>query len=498
MLNGKGGIIIRIKVGVLAIILTLFAIVGWIGYKSLPSVLYQGGHYGALLKWFPDDHKVVLAVMQRAQEVIPAEIGWGDNSIFIMSSGSVSAPGGTIVSKEKRAAARSQLESLINEYPMIPYVNSLRLDAAKLNMSGQEWDKAQELLKAIEQSPHEFIQRSELLAYSKILESRHVDPEVTPSITGNVKIGDKPAANVYVMLQRSNETGWHSPPYGHYPITITDIKGNYQFSGIEPGEYDIGVGVQPEQIDGYYLTENEIKTVSTSHERTGVFNFKFVPQVRTTYPINYETIESDELRFEWNPYEGADYYHLSLISSITTKDGDNQSTISTTTTISEDKYRNTKAIYSLKELRSRNFKDPKNIDRKGNVTFWPKNILGPVYPGGHFVWLVDAYDANGRKLSSSAAYLHGPVNMRPMFSLPEEDALKGDRFVIEHNYDEAIEAYKQEGDNEYALRALARLASHGIKSEDEGNPAEALFYLEQIKEPNQHDKSFKLELEERH
>lgn len=108
----------------------------------------------------------------------------------------------------------------------------------------------------------------------EILESRQVDPEVTPSLKGNVKIGDEPADNIFVVLQRSNNNSWHSPPYGHYPIAITDKEGNYQFSGIGPGQYVVGVGARPEGIDGYYLTENKIKTVEISQEQTGniIFN----------------------------------------------------------------------------------------------------------------------------------------------------------------------------------------------------------------------------------
>lgn len=73
--------------------------------------------------------------------------------------------------------------------------------------------------------------------------------------------------------------------------------------------------------------------------------------------------------------------------------------------------------------------------------------------------------------------------------------LAGDRYVIEGDYEKAIASYKSEGNNDYALRALARLIYYGI-TKDDGDPGEALTYLERVSAPNEGDKDLLKQMKE--
>lgn len=73
--------------------------------------------------------------------------------------------------------------------------------------------------------------------------------------------------------------------------------------------------------------------------------------------------------------------------------------------------------------------------------------------------------------------------------------LAGDRLVIKGEYEEAIASYKLEGDNDDALRPLARLIYYGITKAD-GDPAEALTYLERVRVPNASDKNLMKHMKE--
>lgn len=77
----------KIKVGVIAVFVIMLAIGGWVGFKSLPSMLYNGGQFNTLLKWFPNDDQTSLVLMEKLNDIIPPEVSWGDNNIFIMSQG---------------------------------------------------------------------------------------------------------------------------------------------------------------------------------------------------------------------------------------------------------------------------------------------------------------------------------------------------------------------------------------------------------------------------
>lgn len=479
----------RLRVRTLAGMLVTLLLLGWFGYKELPSFLYHQGYYQALLQWFPNDNYARPAINRLAMD-IANQTGRGESDyIFVKSSGgaSSSGTGNTKLDLQERADVIDKLEKLLAQYGHTEQMTNVSYNLALMHFWMGNWDRAESLLHEMDRmGGAEWISREEQKAYLAILDSRHAQ-EGKASLEGVVRIGDEPVPNAFVMLQRTDDSTYYSPPLTHYPATMTDENGRYRFYGIDSGEYDVAVGVRTEKISGYYMTESESKSVVIDGMATAGHDVLFVPQVIAVSPGRKELIQGDELRLRWKPYEGAVYYKLNI--SYLYRDRNGKYTGAATTALSDQKYTGQEATFSISE-RNRNYNMyGKSYGQDGEVTLNTAGLLGMLYPGGEFAWSVDAYDEHDRKLSSSAGYFLHEDAITPIFRIADNGLTEGDRLVIAARYEEAIAAYTLEGNDDHALRVLARLADQGIGKED-GNPAEALAYMERIQEPGESDKEF--------
>ncbi|REK69612.1 carboxypeptidase-like regulatory domain-containing protein [Paenibacillus paeoniae] len=488
----------RLKVRTLAGMLATLLLLGVIVYRELPSLLYHTGYYQALLQWFPNDENARPAMNRLAMDMIQNLEGGETDYIFIRSSGGASSSGPSSSKRlafEQRTAAIDKLEKLLTQYGHTQQTSNVAYRLALTHFWSGNWNRAEQLLREIDSRGDEgWFSSDELEKYLAILESRHHRAGEEASLEGVVRIGDKVVPNAFVYVQRADLTTYYSPPLTYYPATITDENGQYRFYNLEPGDYQIGVGVRKEQISGYYMTELEAEKTVVGGAATAVQNVQFVPQVIAISPARKEIIQGDELRLQWQPYEGAAYYMLN-ISSIH-RDRIGKYSGATTTSISEDRFTGYEAVFSIRELNRDNNMIGKSYGQNREVTLNTAGLLGMLYPGGEFAWSVDAYDEHDRKLSSSAGYFLHEDAVTPIFRVAEADIQKGDRLVMEARYEEAIEAYKREGDNDHALRILARLADQGIGAED-GDQREALSYMERIQDPWDSDHTFMDWLRER-
>jgi len=483
---------IRMKVKTMAMLLAFLMIVAGVCYFLIPFFLFHTEKYDVLWKWFPrtESAESALSLASEASELFTDSNG--DEHIFIFPSSSSSSGGERTAEERKREINR--LEHLVEQYSTSSYIYGVKFNLGKLYMWNKEWDKADQLFEelAINVNTDTF-HADELRTYQAILSTRTAIPDKQASITGEVKIGEKPAANVFVVLHRKDASGWSSPPYLHYPVAITDEHGVYRFYDVESSEYEVGVGVTPSEVSGHYLTQSDREYVSIVAGKTETYDFHFVPQVSVISPVNKEQLTGDKLQFEWKAYPGADYYMLSITSIFRNKEGN--SIGANTVLLSEERFKGTTAEYSLKALRGNTRGFAKSMDSNGRVTLSNIGVLGIVFPGGDFIWSVDAYDAGGRKISSSSGYYTALFQKTPFFTMPEEGMLAGDRLVIKGDYEEAIASYKSEGDNDDALRALARLKYYGI-TKDDGDPVEALSYMERVTALNESDKDFMKQMQE--
>lgn len=498
---------IRLKVRTIGLILGVMAVLVLIGYATFPQILYNNKRYDALLAMFPHNDLVPEALYWSAQQAAPSDIAAAEDTIFIFHNGSNSSSNGESI--EGTRYAISQLEKLVTNFDETTYTSRMnfdkaaRMEMARWNLATKymkvgEWEKAEQLFREIAEKGSDRWRVKESNQYIEVLASRKPEYalEKSLSLTGKVMIGDQPAAHVYVVLQGKDDHSWYYAPFGHYPMVMTDLEGNYRFVDIHPGDYKVGVGISAAELDGYYLTIAQDPTVTIQADQTAQYNVRFVPQLKVTAPVNNQKFEdSGKIRFEWEPYPGAAYYRIGITSMNQLPGGNGTST---STMSLEDKWEQTSAEYSIDMLRTYPRGYGKSYEHDGGLWISPSGILGLVYPGGNFIWQVEAYDSDDRRISSSSGYYTSPSKDRiPFFSLGTATQLKGDQYVLQGNYEQAIEAYEQELNNPFALRALALMYSHGFSSDDRyheaekekniGDPAKALYYLQMIANPSQYD-----------
>lgn len=482
---------IRLKVKTIALLLALLLLVIGTGYVILPSFLFHSGKYEALLRWFPEDDRAESALKLSAESAMQLASSYGDEHLFIFPTSSFTSGRGS--TQEEREFAQQRLEDLMKKDSTS---NEMKFNLAKLYMWNKEWDKADRIFSELASigNADVFNAVKELQTYRNILSTRNIIADKKAAVTGKVMIGGKSAADAFVVLHRKDDDGWSSPLYMHDPVAITDDHGVYRFYDIKADDYEVGVGITPAEVSGYYLTQAAQQYIRVAEDMTVKYNIQFVPQVTVVSPVNKEQIAVDKLRFEWEEYPGADYYQLSITSINLNKEGNRIG--SNTIPLSEEHYKGTAAEFALKDLRGYTRGFGKSLDSEGVVTLSNTGVLGAIYPGGAFIWSVDAYDANGRKLSSSSGYYTMSVETAPLFTVSEDGMLEGDRLVIKGEYEKAIQSYKSEGNSDHALRALARLTYYGITRED-GDPAEALAYLQRISDPNESDKALLKQVKEK-
>lgn len=483
---------IRIKVKTLALGLAGLFLLSAVAYLAMPSVLYKMQKYDAVLTYFPNSKEAPEALYWAAETMVP--FPGQDHLLFVFPTAS-SYSHGERNSKRQLAYAEKLLERLLSEYPDYRHAGMARWKLADLYMVGEKWDEAEKLYREIAQDDSTYGERRKTAKmHAAMLASRHVRPDAAPSVTGSVQIGDAPAADAYAVLRRKGENVWHSPPFGYYPMALTDRDGTFRFYDVAPGEYEIGIGLRKEKVDGYYLAEPANQTVVVTEGTTAEYDVRFVPQVKVVNPTNKETIAEDVIRFEWEPYPGADYYKLTISAIDNVREGESYDTFPIAL---EDTWREPYAEYGIETLRTVPRGYGKTSDGEGRTQLSPAAILGAVYPGGKFVWCVDAYDSDGLKISSSSGYYTSFDNNLPFFSLDDKEQLKGDKLVVEGKYEEAMQTYETELHNPYALRALAIMHLHGITMDDEGDPQTALSYLRQIPHPSPFDRELMRETEAR-
>ncbi|MDG0872387.1 hypothetical protein L5D93_07685 [Paenibacillus thiaminolyticus] len=148
------------------------------------------------------------------------------------------------------------------------------------------------------------------------------------------------------------------------------------------------------------------------------------------------------------------------------------------------KHAGTEATYRLSELREIGAAGGgMNWSPDEGVWIYPSYLLGIGYPGAQYMWSVDAYDDQDRKISSSRPYTI--VNQRelPLIRIPDGPLSDGDQYVLQADYESAKRAYLEEGGNRHAMRVLARMEMFGTTKDASGDEKKALYYLKKIDQP---------------
>ncbi|MBP1989168.1 hypothetical protein [Paenibacillus eucommiae] len=479
---------ITVKVKTLAAAICIFIIAAAALYVALPDILYKMKRYDEIDTYFPKSRVAADALYWAAEDSFPDLLSDSNDLIYIFPSSTItSARGSTKVVDY----AIGKLEELLTNYPDYRFAGEARWKLAHYYFQANRWTEAERYFRELaEPSPELSKRKNQYLQYGKeaksfleLLATRSAQPDQQASVTGRVMIDGKPAENVLVMLHRKNDHTWQGQPVGNYPMAITDQDGVYRLYKVNPDQYEVGVGISADRLQGMYRSEVEGSEVTVLDGKSATSDIHFVQQVKVLSPIDMTKISGEELQFSWEPYPGAAYYQLTITAMEHDAKGLPSGTFSSWL---DEKWTDTKAGYSVEELRNY----PRGVGKSFSDTqFWlsTPGILGIVYPGGDFVWSVDAFDEKGKRISSSKGYYTKIDSMVPFFSLDGENQLEGDRLVMEYDYEGAKQAYEQQLDEPYALRALALLWLNGSSKDDEGDKAKALYYYKKLAYPSSFD-----------
>ncbi|PKM89866.1 MAG: hypothetical protein CVU87_03985 [Firmicutes bacterium HGW-Firmicutes-12] len=315
--------------------------------------------------------------------------------------------------------------------------------------------------------------------YIKKLESLSENKGLLGSISGKVYLGDTGIEGSYVYLvdlaiNQDNYTGSSH----ELTKTKTDHEGRFIFSGLVPGRYELGVGIVPEKAQGHVLQKENATTLQVNANESLIQHLQFVPIIKVNSPAAGIELE-DEIIFNWEAIKGADSY--SVFVGPITRDETGKITGTYTTNLRSDIKTNELAINIDQEITSSRFRQSIAYHH-GEIS--PLSLLGMIYYSGEYTWGVNAYDKEGKFLTSSTGYgFHLPFKELPLFKISDKKLSTGDKLILDKKYEAAKKAFLQQlEDNpqdKHALLMLARMNHFGTEIGNRDLEA-AIGYYEQL------------------
>lgn len=378
-----------------------------------------------------------------------------------------------------------------------PVTNPLEMNRLKGEalMALGEWDKAREVFLALPSLAEALLSRNRDQEANAVANNlwekictdalRRIDllekAAKTCTISGRVLLEGRGLANARVYLVDNPVNSGFSTGYLEYlPYVVTGEDGKFEFQGLPPGRYALGLGVRLSAIEGYTFGGGLGDIVLAEGDRAE-FNLEFVPKARVLSPAGGQVIKG-KVEFKWTKVTGAHSYNLVIGPAYRSEDGSISSGTrwalkwgidGTSVEVDLD------AEVEKARLGGLIVHTDEGID--------PRSVLGLIHYGGEYVWGVEAYDEKGVRISDSFGF-GGTWSGEelPLFAIAGKESLgKADRLLLERRYEEAIEAYEkallQDPQDKHALLVLARLHGFGIHWE-KADPALAARYYARLLE----------------
>lgn len=277
------------------------------------------------------------------------------------------------------------------------------------------------------------------------------------SVSGTVKRSDgKPMGQIGVYL-RQEAAVFHSVIEEEPYQVLTDAEGRFAFSDVIPGYYQLFIGLDYEQIDGWAWPTRANEWIEVKSGESLSRSVTLEPLITIVGPVNNEPTTGNAIHFEWEPVDGAAYYELSGYVHIGG---------SSSGTLIRGRIKDHQADVPLTELEaSGGGIQYKSVDGTvgGKQIPDPISLLGYAYPAGKFSWSVEAYRADGTMISRSNGYRLNTdtVGELPFFRLSGRPLTEADRLLLADKFDEALTAYKKAADanaeDTHSLRMIMRV-----------------------------------------
>jgi len=311
-------------------------------------------------------------------------------------------------------------------------------------------------------------------------------------VGGTLKRSDgSPIAGAGVFLRYDHDLN-HSVMEQELHQTMTAADGSFVFRGVLTGQYKIYLGLSYDQLDGYSWSKGnddwiEVQTggqttsgnAAHNDEHMIEHNIVLTPLIELVEPVNQMVITEPEVTFRWEPVEGAAYYNL--LGRIQVKNGSIGSVMKSYIKGHELRL-TTDELYRVRIGLS--------FGESGDWnSISPESLLGFANTDNRFAWEIQAYDHEGRQLSSSGGYRLREETMGnlPFFYLKARTMTAADHLVLAGKMDEALAAYRaayEEDEKDiYSLNMLIRmLSAKDSVVGDAAAKAEAFHYLKRLRE----------------
>ncbi len=278
--------------------------------------------------------------------------------------------------------------------------------------------------------------------------------------------------NVGVFLRQEGAV-YQSIVEGEPYQLVTDQQGNFEFTGVIPGNYQLNLGLTFEQIDGWtWPVEMEDWIVIAGQEMEEV-EVTLHPLLELEAPVNQATIKSDTLEFAWDSVDGAAYYDLHL--GVESESG-------SVSTVFKTRIEGNGLTVPLEELYNQQvgvmFEDSEDW-----TTVDPVSILAFTNTENKFSWSVKAYRQDGEMITQSNGYRldEESIGNLPFFYLKAREMTEADRLFLAKKVEQALAKYKEDysenPNDSHSLRMIVRMV--GIEAAHSGRTREevALPYL---------------------
>ncbi|MBY0098335.1 carboxypeptidase-like regulatory domain-containing protein [Mesobacillus maritimus] len=272
-----------------------------------------------------------------------------------------------------------------------------------------------------------------------------------------------PYAGVFLRQEQAvNHSVLEDEPYQ----VLTDEDGNFEFSGVISGSYQLYLGLTFDQIDGWTWPFEYGDWIQIDGQETEYVEVTLHPLLELQSPVNQEAIKTDTMEFEWEPVEGAAYYDIHLGVEL---DSGSIGTLFKTGIVG-----NTLTV-PLEELYNQQvgvmFEDEEDWSSVD-----PVSILAFTNTENKFSWSVKAYSQDGKMITQSNGYRLDEENIGnlPFFYLQERKMTEADKLFLDKKVKLAFEKYKENyaknPQDFHSLRMIVRLM--GIEAMQTGKTRE--------------------------
>jgi hypothetical protein len=277
-----------------------------------------------------------------------------------------------------------------------------------------------------------------------------------------VRSDGTPVSGAGVFLREEDSIQYSVREEEPYQL-LTDGNGQFEFTGVLPGSYQIYLGLTFGQIDGWAYPIAADPWIDLDGSKAEQVEIVLHPLIELKSPVNQTEISTDEVHFDWEEVEGAAYYELHL--GIDVENGSISSPF-------KNRVKGTELTVPIEQL----------YDKSVGITFegdsWstvdPVSILAFTNTENRFSWSVRAYDPKGEMITQSNGYRldEKTLGNLPFFYLKEREMSTADQLFLNKKIPEAYKAYQEsyeKNNDAQSLRMLSRLK--GWEKEMKGSAA---------------------------